>query len=56
MNNNLKLIIDTLLSDNYYNIGEYVEIAKGKNEYSTSIKTNYNKIKRILKWKKLRLK
>jgi hypothetical protein len=45
----LKIIIDTLLSDNYYNVGEYIEIAKGKNEYSTSIKTNYNKIKRILK-------
>lgn len=49
MNKDLKLIIDTLLSDNYYNAGECVEIAKGRNEYSTSIKTNYNKIKRILK-------
>ena len=44
-----KTIIDTLLSDNYYSAGECIEIAKGKNEYSTSIKTNYNKIKRILK-------
>lgn len=48
-NKNLKFIIDTLLSDKYYNAGECIEIAKGKNEYSTSIKTNYNKIKRILK-------
>lgn len=48
-NKSLKIIIDTLLSDNYYNAGECVEIAKGRNEYSTGLKTNYNKIKRLLK-------
>jgi len=47
--NNLKLIIDTLLSDNYYNAGECVEIAKGKNEYSKGLKVNYIKLKRQLK-------
>ena len=45
----LKNIIDTLISDKYYNCGEFTEIAKGKNEYSTGFKTNYNKIKRLLK-------
>ncbi len=45
----VKIVIDVLLSGKYYGAGDNVEIAKGKNEYSTSIKTNYNKIKRILK-------
>lgn len=49
MNKDLKLIIDTLLSDNYYNAGECVEIAKGRNEYASTFKIGFNKIKRILK-------
>ena len=48
-NKNLKTIIDTLLSDNYYNAGECIEIAKGKNEIATTFKIGFNKIKRLLK-------
>lgn len=47
--NTLKTIIDTLLSDNYYNVGESIEIAKGKYEYADTLKIGFNKIKRLLK-------
>ena len=48
-NNTLKTIIDTLLSDNYYNAGECVEIAKGKYEYADKLTIGITKIKRLLK-------
>lgn len=45
----LKTIIDTLISDKYYNCGEFTEIAKGKNEIASTFKIGFNKIKRLLK-------
>ena len=48
-NKGLKIIIDTLLSDNYYNAGDCVEIAKGRNEIASTFKIGFNKIKRLLK-------
>ena len=48
-NKSLKIIIDTLLSGNYYNAGECVEIAKGKNEIASTFKIGFKKIKRLLK-------
>lgn len=47
--NTLKTIIDTLLSDNYYNVGENVEIAKGKHEYADTLTIGITKIKRLIK-------
>tara|TARA_R110000765_G_scaffold92093_1_gene174259 strand:+ start:118 stop:285 length:168 start_codon:yes stop_codon:yes gene_type:complete len=46
-----KLVIDELLSDNYYGAGECTEMAKGKYEYSKGLKVNYRKLKRTLKSK-----
>ena len=40
-------IIKTLQSGNFYNSGEYVEIAKGKNELTTNFKGLKNKIVRL---------
>jgi hypothetical protein len=45
----IKNIIDLLAMDEYYNISENVEIAKGKYEYITSWKAAWIKIKRHLK-------
>lgn len=47
--NTLKTIIDTLLSDNYYNVAEVIEIAKGKYEYPGTFKIGFNKLKRLIK-------
>jgi len=45
----VKIVIDVLLSGKYYGAGDNVEIAKGKNEYASTFKIGFNKIKRILK-------
>jgi hypothetical protein len=47
--NTLKTIVDMLISNNYYGVGECIEIAKGKNEYADTLKVGFNKIKRLLK-------
>jgi hypothetical protein len=48
-NKALKLVIDHLLSDKFYNAGELTERAKGKYEYSKGLKVNFRKLKRQLK-------
>jgi hypothetical protein len=45
----IKNIIDLLAMDEYYNISENVEIAKGKYEYINTWKSAWIKIKRHLK-------
>ena len=47
--NTLKTIIDTLLSDNYYNTAEVIEIAKGKHEYADTLTIGITKLKRLIK-------
>jgi hypothetical protein len=47
--NTLKTIVDMLISNNYYGVGECIDIAKGKNEYADTLKIGFNKIKRLLK-------
>ena len=39
-------IISILQKDDYFGCGNAIEIAKGKNEYITSLKTGGRKIKR----------
>ena len=48
-NDSLKAVIDTLLSGDFYNAGDAVEVAKGKHEYSKGLKVNFRKLKRKLK-------
>ena len=48
-NDSLKAVIDTLLSGDFYNAGDAVEVAKGKHEYSKGLKVNFRKFKRTLK-------
>jgi hypothetical protein len=45
-------IIQILTSDNYYNIHDNIEIAKGKNELPYTMKDLFTKIKRKIKYKK----
>lgn len=40
-------ILKLVQSNEYYGGGEYIELAKGKNEYTTSFKGLKRKIKRI---------
>lgn len=47
--NTLKTIVDMLISNNYYGVGECIDIAKGKDEYADTLKIGFNKIKRLLK-------
>jgi len=42
-------IIDTLRKADFYGAGEYVEIAKGRNEIVTDWKGIKRKIKRVIK-------
>ena len=48
-NDALKIVIDTLLSGDFYNAGDAVELAKGKHEYGKGLKVNFRKFKRTLK-------
>jgi hypothetical protein len=41
-----------LALDNWYNVSENVEIAKGKYELTDTFKKGINKIKRNYQWKK----
>lgn len=45
-------IIEIVGNDDFYNVSERVEIAKGKHEMITSWKQAKKQIKRILKWRK----
>lgn len=45
-------IIDLLQSNEFYGVSEYVDIAKGKNEYITTFKDGKKKIKRLWLQKK----
>jgi hypothetical protein len=45
-------IIELLQSNDFYNVSETVEIAKGKNEMITNIKDGILKIKRVWLLKK----
>jgi len=45
-------IIEILGNDEFYNVSERVEVAKGKYEMITSRKQAYKQIKRIIKWRK----
>lgn len=40
-------IIELLQSHHFYGAGKYTEIAKGKNEYVTTFKDGFLKIKRL---------
>jgi hypothetical protein len=48
----IKQIIDTLSTENWYNVSERVEIAKGKYAYPKTFKQAIEKIKRVFKWQK----
>ena len=52
MENSLKIIIDVLRSDDFYNAGECTEIAKGKYELDYSWSTFKRKFVRIIKHKR----
>jgi len=49
--NEIKQIIDVLRGENFYGAGEYVEIAKGKNQIVTDFKGIKRKITRLRKSK-----
>lgn len=53
MSNKIIEVINILSTDNFYNISENIEIAKGKYAYPKSFKQAINKIKRVFKWQKI---
>lgn len=48
----IKVIIDTLSVEKWYNVSERIEIAKGKYAYPKTFKQAIEKIKRVSKWQK----
>jgi len=48
----IKVIIDTLSTEKWYNVSERIEIAKGKYAYPKTFKQAIEKIKRVFKWQK----
>ena len=48
----IKQIIDLLSSDNFYNVSEEVEIAKGKYKMQTTWSGAFKQVKRIWKLRK----
>ena len=50
----ISLIIGLLKSDNFYNVSEFVEIAKGKNKTPETIKEGIKQLKRKKQWQKKR--
>jgi hypothetical protein len=48
----IKVIIDTLSAEKWYNVSDRVEIAKGKYAYPKTFKQAIEKIKRVFKWQK----
>jgi len=49
MNNSIIGIIDVLKKSEYYGAGEFVELAKGKNQIASTWKQLKTKVKRIIK-------
>tara|TARA_R110000796_G_scaffold133279_3_gene248840 strand:+ start:1851 stop:2003 length:153 start_codon:yes stop_codon:yes gene_type:complete len=49
MSNSIIEIIDVLKKKEYYGAGEFVEIAKGKNQFALTWRQLKTKIKRIIK-------
>lgn len=48
----IKQIMALLNGLDHYGQGEYIEIAKGKNEYPQSFGSFVKQVKRLLKWRK----
>ena len=48
----IETALKLLSLDNWYNVSENVEIAKGKYELADTLKKGINKVKRNYKWKK----
>lgn len=49
---NIAVIIQLLQTNEFYNVSQNVEIAKGRYEYNRNLKQVYQQFKRrILKWK-----
>jgi hypothetical protein len=46
----IKNIIELLKTDNFYNISEEIEIAKGKYKAPESVKEGIKNVKRRLQW------
>ena len=46
----IEIILDMLAMDEFYNISEEIEIAKGKNKLPMTIKEGYKKAVRKAKW------
>lgn len=47
----IQLILELLKSDNFFNVSEIVDVAKGKHELTDNIKKVYNQQKRK-RWQK----
>tara|TARA_R110002050_G_scaffold24985_2_gene66711 strand:- start:5168 stop:5317 length:150 start_codon:yes stop_codon:yes gene_type:complete len=48
----IEIALQLLALDNWYNVSENIEIAKGKYELADTFEKGINKIKRSYKWKK----
>jgi hypothetical protein len=46
------MILELLRLDDWHNVSETVEIAKGKNELPLTLRKGYKQFKRDLKWQK----
>jgi hypothetical protein len=44
------ILVKLLNIDNFYNEGEFIEIAKGKNKLPETWKEGFEQIKRATKW------
>jgi len=51
-NNNIKIVIDMLRSNDFFGGGHNVEVAKGKYQLTLSWNILKNKVKRVIKSKK----
>jgi hypothetical protein len=49
----MKEVINLLMTQEYYNQSELIEIAKGKYEIPTTLKKGIKQIKRISRWRKM---
>ena len=46
----IEIALQLLALDNWYKVSHNVEIAKGKYEYTDTIKKGINKVKRDIQW------
>ena len=46
------ILVKLLNLDNFYNEGEFIEIAKGKNKLPETLKEGFEQIKRVAKWQR----